>query len=242
MKNIKKLVLITLCVFFSSFTKIFEIKNIKDIHNYHNGEHNILFVFDIDNTLAEATVDEGGSQWFDGALDYLSKEGFSPEQAYNKVIPIYVSLNKKNGIKLIEEETAQLITELQKTYHVIALTARSRLIIPTTISQLKNLGIDFSKSPLAQKKVFFENFPYYATFKEGIIFCGDNNKGKILKEFLQQTELTPSKIIFTDDKKKCLTNVEKSLKGNFKFIGLRYGFLDKKVQDFRFHSSMLFNY
>jgi hypothetical protein len=238
MKNFKKLLLVYLCVY-SCSAQIFEIKKIKDIHHYHNGENNILFVFDIDNTLAEATVGEGGSQWFDGALDYLSKKGLNKQETYNKVIPIYISLNKKNGIRLIENDTAQVISELQKKYPVIALTARSKKIISTTIAQLKSLGIDFSRSTLAQKNIVFENFPYYATFKKGIIFCGDNNKGKVLKNFLKQTQLTPSKIIFTDDKKNCLANVEKSLKNKTPFTGLRYGFLDEKVQNFRFHPSML---
>jgi len=143
-------------------------------------------------------------------------------------------------VKLVENNTSSIIQELQKFCTVIALTARSKRIISTTINQLKELGVDFSQEKIAQKKINFEKFPYPTFFKGGIIFCSDNNKGKILKEFLKQTNLNPKKIIFVDDKEKCLTRVESALKNkHIKFTGLRYGFLDEKVKEFRFSSEML---
>ncbi|HBR70675.1 TPA: hypothetical protein DIC20_01165 [Candidatus Dependentiae bacterium] len=233
--------LLAFLAFLPTFSKIVEIENMIDALKYFETEKNILVVFDIDNTIAESTKPEGGDQWFYAAMQHFKNQGFNSQEAYDKVIPLYVEFNKKNGIKLVENKVVTTIQDLQNNnISVIALTARSKSIIKTTINQLKKLDVDFSKGSIAQKNVSFDKFSIPASFKSGIIFCGDNNKGKILKGFLKQTHLKPKKIIFLDDKRNCLSQVESTLKKDpIKFIGLRYGFLDKKVQKFKFTESML---
>lgn len=238
-KIICLLILINIFLYVSA--KIVEIKNIVEVEKHFKKTKKLLVIFDIDNTIAESTKPEGGDQWFYAAIQYFQQQGLNYKETYNKILPLYIEFNKKNGIKLVEKEVVNVIQQLQKNnIPVIALTARSGSIIKTTINQLKNLAIDFSKGSIAHHVVSFEKFSIPALFQQGIIFCGDNNKGETLKKFLKQTNLKPKKIIFIDDKRKCLSQVESTLKNSsIKFIGLRYGFLDEKVKQFNFSEAML---
>jgi len=220
--------------------KIVEIKKIEEANSYVSDQNKTLIIFDIDNTILEPTKPEGSDQWFYAAINYFQKQGLTYQQARNKVIPIYIELNRKNGVQLVEKEVVALIHSFQhRNIPVIALTSRSEPIKSITIKQLTSFNIDLEREPLNNKSFVF-NFKIPASFYHGILFCGDNNKDAILIEFLKQTTLKPGLIIFIDDKRHYLASVEKTLnKKNIPFIGLRYGYLDNKVNNFVFTEQML---
>jgi len=223
-----------------SHGKIIDIQHINEINQYTDSSTNTLVIFDIDNTILEPTSAEGGDQWFYAAINHFKKQGLSYQEAYDKVMPIYTKLSKKNGVKLVEKEVVSIIHRLQKhKFLVIALTSRSQPIKETTINQLTSLNINLSNKQFDNKNFSF-NLKIPASFKSGILFCGDNDKGEILTKFLEQTSSKPNLIIFIDDKKQYLTSVKVALnKNNIPFIGLRYGYLDNKVNNFVFNKQTL---
>ena len=97
----------------------------------------------------------------------------------------------------VESQTAQRIAELQaKGIHVLALSRRKSNEVERTISQLKSLGIDFTKS---SPKTDVTDFGPAVTYKDGILFASRQSKGPILATFLEKINLKPSNIILLDD-------------------------------------------
>ena len=221
---------------------ISEIKHITELKKYLCYPQNTLMIFDIDNTIIESSSTDGSDQWFYAAIAYFQDQGLTYKEAYNKVMPLYLDSNKKNGVKLVEKEIVELIQAFQKKgMLIIALTARSEPIKLTTVDQLNKLEIDFSKNEFNGREITFKH-KIPASFYKGILFCGDNNKGTILQDFLKQTNYKPSSIVFVDDKEFYLSCVEHALKETrIPFIGLRYSYLDHKVNNFQFNQEMLFD-
>ncbi|KKK55230.1 hypothetical protein LCGC14_3076640, partial [marine sediment metagenome] len=97
------------------------------------------------------------------------------------------------------------------------------------IKQLDSLKIDLSKTAPKKENLYFKNGVLY---KKGILFAKGIEKGRVLDQFLKKINFKPKSVIFIDDKLKYLDEVEKFCKKlKIKFLGLRYGYLDKKVNN-----------
>lgn len=220
-----------------------EIREIKYINEFqYPNNPNILVAFDIDNTIMELSTDLGSDQWFYAGLKHLTQQGISTDDALQKIVPLYIHYQRHGSVNPVEPEIIQIIKKLHKNnIPTIALTARTNPIEDLTIQQLKSVGIRFDKNKFHKKTFTFTHTPYPAFFKKGIVFCGNNNnKGEVLCEFIAHVQLKPSLIIFVDDKRRHLEAVETFLKKfSIPFLGLRYGYLDEKIQQFHFDESML---
>ncbi len=127
---------------------------------------------------------------------------------------------------LVEEQTPALVNRLQsKGYSVMALTAN--LTGPVgelpsfekyRLDLLQQLGFNFNASaPYAETITFNEFPPYrgnYPQFMQGALFTnGDSaNKGELLVAFIKKTGLNPNHIVFIDDRKENLMDVEAALR------------------------------
>jgi len=158
-----------------------------------------------------------------------------------KLYPHYFHYQKNGTVKPVETDTIKLIDTLQKNnIPTVALTARSKSIIDLTIKQLNSININLNKNHFANRTFTFKNTSCPSYLKNGVIFCGNNKKGEILRQFLKEVNMKPSLVIFIDDKRKYLEDVEANLtKISIPFLGFRYGYLDEKVKNFQFHESML---
>ncbi|ARN85170.1 DUF2608 domain-containing protein [Candidatus Nucleicultrix amoebiphila] len=166
------------------------------------------------------------------------KESLSPERFQilaNGTITQYPSI-------LVERHTPDIIKTLQnqgiKTLVLSNALAGSfgkiNNLLDNRLMTYKNLGLDFSGSfPDLSPKIFdnFEpTFGRYPEFKEGVIHASDPiginvNKGAILVEFLKYANNTFSHIVFIDDKKKHVEDVEKALQvydPDITFTGYEY--------------------
>lgn len=94
---------------------------------------------------------------------------------------------------------------------------------------LQALGIDFSKtSPCKTPFIFTELAAYrgnYTTYIDGMLFVNgkDVSKGEALIAFLNKAALSPTKIIFVDDREENVKSVEEAANNlGIAFIGVHY--------------------
>ncbi len=230
-RKIMGLILSIFAGFYYLSADIKEIKSIKDVLSYGDG-YATLFVFDIDNTILQCSNSKGTDQCFSAAVSYLQqKYNIDSLTAVQVVLPMYRKVVLNSGARLVEEVVPSVIRELQeKGHNVIALTARSGPLVEHSCQQLLSLDIKMS--------FIGKTFEVYlkhgkARFLFGSMFCGDNNKGDALACFLNNMNMKPIKIVFIDDKRKYLEQVEAVAQSmGIEFTGLRYGYCDEQVKSF----------
>ncbi|MBS1988372.1 DUF2608 domain-containing protein [Candidatus Dependentiae bacterium] len=200
-----------------------------------NAKHPVV-IFDIDNTLLRAELVMARDECFDARLKQELAAGLAIKPACDKVLPGYFEAMQVTHVSLVDENSVAMIKELQERgIVVIALTARSPHVLEEcTLRQLESVGINFRiTSPTHEKDLNFAGLTDRADFKGGVIFCGCNDKGKVLERFFNETDLHPDQIIFTDDKEKNLSAVEREANElNIPCVCIRYSKLDQAIQGF----------
>jgi hypothetical protein len=234
------------CLLFFIFTQfnpwhnapdeIIEINTIDQVYKYldqddYNPE--TLVILDIDNTLLMPPTDLGSDQWFYAMYQRYLAKGYNKQDAVYAVLPVYKQVILETDFVPVEKETVSLVKKLQnKNVTVIGLTARSLDLCYRTIEQLDKVGIRFDVSNPHECPIKYGT-DKPALYVDGIIFCGNYNKGEVLVSWLKQIDYQPSKVIFVDDKLKNVKSVERALhKRDFPFYGLRYANLDDRVAQF----------
>lgn len=105
----------------------------------------------------------------------------------------------------------------------MGLTHRQPLITQATIGQVASLGFDFIKTAPSQDS-FVIPAAHPTLYLQGILFVGDyNKKGEIFLPFLSMIQRTPKKIVFIDDKRKNVEELEQALsKYGIEYVGVHY--------------------
>lgn len=232
----KLLLLLLLSVTPCIFGLIVEHKEFAALLNYLNAEDfhsKTLVLLDIDNTLAQPkNLLIGSDQFAYYLVTQKMKEGYTSDQSWQAVCPLYFAIQHAIDLEPVELTTPRIIKQLQDAgLTVIALTARSLEIRERTIDQLKDIAIDLSLSGLSPCEIISEIKQIYH-YKKGIIFCAGHEKGKILADILERAHYSPTKVIFIDDKEKYLHVVQQALAPTIEFVGIRYSYLDEKVAAF----------
>lgn len=232
--NSKIIIFLLLILSFGSQAEIKEIKSLQEI-NKELEDPELLWVFDIDNTIIRPEGNLGSDQWYYFLVDHIKNiDKISTSKAHYQAEAIWNATQSLIKTKSVEPITASFITSLQNNKkNTIALTARNFSICEITKTQLKNNGINFNiSSPQFDNNILeIANGVYY---HEGIIYQGEaNNKGQILVDFIGQLKAPPKKVIFIDDKEKNVINVHKALEAlGIDHIEFRYGQTDKLVEMF----------
>lgn len=211
---------------------IIECNSIAKVLDYVHDE-STLVVFDLDNTLVHPNQELGGDQWVHYMIKQKLAEGYSESDALKATLALYYKVQEFINLYPVEPETIAVLDILaQKKVPAIALTSRSLPIMHRTLEQLKQANVSFNCMQVSNKDLKFE-MEYPAVVSRGIVFCSDNPKGKALFRFIELCSISPSAIIFVDDKMSHVMNVEQEcLKRQVNFVGMRYGRLDKQVQEF----------
>ena len=136
--------------------------------------------------------------------------------------------------KLTDKKMVELVHLAKAKSKAMALTARSaeKQQHKNFYKNLKMHGIDFTTNDFKYHEISIpldnwhcHNPRYY----HGIIICAGNNKGKVLKGYLDYLKMAPSTVIFVDDRLKAVNAVEKVCKEmNINFIGFHYTAFIKK--------------
>ena len=174
----KQIIFIFLCITQTIFcAHYYEANCFADILQYIKSPKKTLVVCDIDNTLIEPAILTGSDQWFYAVVEQEKKHNRTDKNIYDRLLPLYFTLQHTIPLKTIELETPAILNILQSQgVHLVALTVRSIPIAHVTVDTLAQLAINFSSSfPL------FSNHLSDSTFLNGIIFC--QRKGAALTEF-----------------------------------------------------------
>ena len=189
--------------------KIISVSNMKDakqsIENCN--EKNLLIAFDVDMTI---TQPDHPALFYSSLIKY--KESYqaivgnlTPEQK-----DIMLTLTIFQPQRLVEENTPEVIKNLQQVYKVIAFTnsLSKQDVIERRINVLDGFGIKFSQNISGIKDVTLNDIKVYNNchplFTKGILFGNGDAQGKgiVLCAFLKRLKKMPKVVVVIDDRKK----------------------------------------
>lgn len=249
MKNFSILAFLLL---FNLNAKIISTDKISDLEEeFSKADINTIIIFDIDQTLTEPVdrarqgdVKEIVKKQIQQPLEVMYQK-LSPDQKYQ----IYCERLKMKQ-QLVHQKLPNLIDILQsrgiKTLAITLNHSDKTLMDENTediIEQrLKSLGINFQKSwkdvdPLefSLKNNFFEKYERERTpeFKNGIIYTCHLPKGMFISEFLRKIPQKFSKIIFVDNQKKHIVDVENAIQNlKVEYIGIHFTYNISKTRPY----------
>lgn len=230
----KRLILFFWASFLFSFAhaEIIEIHHMKEL--YDHLKPNALIIFDIDNTLMAPVQELGNDQWFRYQLNKYEMQGFDKDTALQKTLSEWTAIQHVTKMVLAEPGIDCIVRQLQKQgFAVMGLTTRALDISTCTIRHLNKLNIDLAATAPTQKEIFFMN-GLAVLYRQGILFTANTDKGEALRKFLSAISYSPQCIIFINDKGSHIVPVENFCsQAKTPFIGLRYGYLDNRVRNFR---------
>jgi len=210
---------------------IFESDRLSEV--FKHIEPNSLVVFDIDDTLMTPKNWPGSATWLEYETKKLKQLGLSGQDSFRLMLPLYFTIHIFDNIMIPLDNSPKIIEKLQKnSVYTMALTNRSLPMVQATMKEFLYLGIDFSINSLYKEEMELA-VTHKGRFSKGIIFCGNNDKGKTLFLFLEKVGYMPEKIIFVDDKLKNVKAVERETeKHNIPFVGMRFSKIDEKRKTF----------
>lgn len=213
--------------------QIIETKKFKEITDYVRPK--TLVIVDIDDTLLVPVQTLGTDVWFSSRLEHYLQIIKDPSLALDKTLAEWEAIRHLTDIKIVEEGSDEIISEMQKNNVVImGLTTQGLALATRTVVQLKALSIDLSKTAPSSQDSYFINGKNGVLYRRGILFTSGTSKGEALLKFLDIINYHPESIIFINDKKAHLQDVEKSVElRKMNFIGLRYSSSDQRVAGFR---------
>lgn len=218
--------------------KVIEVSELASV--FSSVDKNTLLVFDLDNTIIMPAQTLGGEEWYDYLVEKYrqeyadQKEPEAETKAIDRAVLDWNAVHETTAVVPVKEEIPPLIARQQEKGAItVGLTARSLELSGATRRQLLSVGIDFNKAAALQKSPALQELKDNGEFDNGVLFAGKNTKGEVLLEFLRITKLQPGKIIFVDNKRHHLENVEKALADMpTDYTGCRYGATDAKIAAF----------
>lgn len=203
-----------------STDNIGEVKLLIDKKIIEYGEDQVLIVFDIDNTILTSNVDLGGDIWYrwqTGKLNIKPTEKQKVKKCfYEDAIGLLYELGTTN---LTDMRLPDYISDWQnRKVEIMALTSRSSKYRFPTERELIKHGIDFSISPLksieGNEVIYNYKLERSLSYLNGVMMTSGMNKGKMLELILGRTGRSFKYIIFIDDSKHNVDNIENEFKSN----------------------------
>lgn len=201
--------------------KIIETKHIEDVLPFIDEE--TWFLVDLDNCMFEGAQALGHANWFYDELEQRMQKGLSRDEAINDFYPNWIKTQKICKVKPLEDSFVSVLLMLQsKGITIMGLTHRQPLIADSTVQQINSLNFNFSKtSPSSESFTIPSKTP--TLYFQGILFVGDYNKKiDIFEPFLRMIKKFPKKIVFIDDKRKNVEELENLSKYGIEYTGIHY--------------------
>lgn len=214
--------LFAFCIPFHGQAKIIETAHIADVMPLIDNE--TWFLVDIDNTLFEAAQALGHANWFYDEMQKKMRQGMTREEALRACYPGWIKTQKVCKVKPLEDNFVASLIDLQNRGVVImGLTHRWPSVADSTIHQVASLGFDFSKTAPSQE-TFTVPAGHPTLYKQGILFvCDYNKKSDVFLPFLILINQKPKKVVFIDDKRKYVEELEVALEQQgIEYIGIHY--------------------
>ncbi len=233
--------LLSLCALLCAHFLRAEIVEISEISKItEHLKEGTLVVFDCDNVLIEPVQLLGSDQWGSYQIKKYQNEGLSLNEAIKRVSFEWTSIQNITAVQTPEKKTAAFVQQLQQQkIPLIGLTGRGFEMAPRTLDQLHTIGIDLSTTAPSQEEVLFKSDKTihkafsWVLFDHGILFTARMHKGEALFTLLGKLPATFERIVAIDDKLSALQQLEESCKKRgIPFVGLRYAYLDEKINNF----------
>jgi hypothetical protein len=226
--------------------KIIEIDSINRVLSHVDDTTDVVF-FDIDNTILEAADRPWPAQWANGVEKYIRtihapRFGLDESTQYQLIQHYIAQYINAMQAQLIESSAIDVINTLrQRQKTVLALTARPLATVECTIQQLSQVGITFSHHTLDPKHVHFDISGRSMIFQDGVLTCnGMGYKGKAACHLFDMMRIMPRRVILIDDSLDFIKEASEHMSAiGIDFIGLRYGYLDDKVNQFIFTDNLI---
>lgn len=177
------------------------------------GSKNVLIVLDIDDTLLTTTSDLGGNMWYEWQTGKLSVKPTEAQKVTCLFEDTISLLYELNPMKLMEPGIPARIAGWQdEGITTFALTSRGPNVRWPTERELKNQGIDFTKTALAPSgsaaaPLYRETLKREISYIKGIMMTSGLHKGEMISYILKKTGRNFSAIIFVDDSEKNIKSV-----------------------------------
>jgi hypothetical protein len=186
-------------------------------------------VVDLDNTMFEGKQALGHTEWFYDKAHALMRNGMTLEEATRECYPEWIEIQKICPVKAVEAAFIPALASAQlRGIVMMGLTHRQPSLVDSTIGQLASL--DWSFLPTAPVKNTFSVPSATPTiYKEGILFTGEyNKKGEIFVRFLTMIDQKPKRVIFIDDKRSHVEDVERALTVlGIEYMGIHYTAIER---------------
>lgn len=219
----KLIPILTACFLpFLGESKIMETARIADVIPYIDQE--TWFLVDLDNTMFEGAQALGHANWFYDEVELRMQKGMTRNEAIRDAYPDWIKTQKACRVKPLEIDFVPNLIALQNLgITIMGLTHRHPPIAEITLRQVASLNFDFNKTAPSNESFSIQaNFP--TLYLQGILFVSDyNNKGDVFTSFLSYIHKKPKKIVFIDDKRKNVEELESTLsKIGIDYLGVYY--------------------
>lgn len=206
--------------FFGLEAKIIETSRIEEIQSFVD-EKTWIFV-DLDNCLFEAKQALGHAFWFYDEVSQRMEKGMTREEAIKDFYPSWVEVQPFTEVQPVDDNFFSLLRSFQKKNIIMGLTHRQPSCAKSTFRQVNSLKFDFIKTaPDKTDFILPANDPIL--YSHGILFVGDyNKKGNIFQKFLAKIKQKPQKIVFIDDSRKNVEELETLFAHDLTCLGVHY--------------------
>lgn len=186
------------------------------------------FLVDLDNCMFEAAQALGHANWFYDELQKKMEKGMNREQAIAEAYPGWIKTQKACKVKPLESDFIPTLLTLQsRGIPIMGLTHRQPSVADSTIKQVNSLGFDFLPTA-PSKESFVVPAKSPTLYLQGILFVSDYNKKiDVFEPFLNIIKKIPKKIVFIDDKRKNVEELENLTKYGIEYIGVHYTAIEK---------------
>jgi Protein of unknown function (DUF2608) len=222
----------------SCWAQIVQVHSLEEIkEHYQTADSSTYGIFDIDMVLIQPDTPAFKMANIERFLPIAKRVIASVPPEKRDILYTLTSLHYETV--LVDENTPRFFEELQRrgipSFALTASMTGSLLHEPCLATwkcnHLRSQGIFFEKLTPFQSPITFKELPsyrdFYPQFLEGVLITNGGlcSKGKVLVSFLKKTGLSPSAVIFTDDKEGNLVSVEQALleyDPSIEFLGLHY--------------------
>ncbi len=181
--------------------------------------HNVIVVFDIDNTLMAMEQGLGADQWYEWQSDLWEKDPCHEHTVANR-LAVQGALYFASAMRPTQTDAPDLVRQTQDAgIPVIAITSRGVGFRLQTFRELRRNGFDFRRNAIGPEGGWPENFiPDGAKrptrYEDGVYLTSGQHKGAMLQNLLQRTNTPlPTVIFMADDNQDNLDAVTETFTG-----------------------------
>lgn len=201
--------------------RVIETRHVEDILPYIDKDTWLLV--DLDNTMFEGREALGHACWFGDELEQRLKQGMSRDEAIADIYPLWIETQKVNSVKPLEKNFIPTLKSLQREgITIMGLTHRQPSVVDSTVRQVHSLDFDFTTSaPFQGTLIVPARTP--TEYYHGILFVGEyNRKIDVFEPFLKMIHKTPKKVVFIDNRRKNVDELESLSQQGIEYLGVHY--------------------